>query len=156
MKGASGKGNWDQPRHTTCGGLPLWEYPAYSDFWSVFGATCPRMQRLASWMGLGTTARLAPRQGRMMGLPDYRLWTTELEERGQSRDCAVSPKTGVTCCKHGRSGSSDRFCAPIKGERKNGDVIRPWRWPGFSPRGKPPFDNPRTPDLDCRQERHAI
>ena len=58
----SGTGNWDQPSHTTCRGRPSWESPTYSAFWSVFGVTCPRLQRLASSMGLGTTARLGPRK----------------------------------------------------------------------------------------------
>jgi len=63
---ASGIGNWDQPRHTTCRGRPIWENPTYSAFWSGFGVTCPRMQRLASSVGSGRTARLAPRKN----LPD--------------------------------------------------------------------------------------
>src|ERR1035441_7642602 len=53
-------------RHTTCRGRPIWENPTYSAFWSVFGATCPRLQRLASSVGFWTTARLTPRKN----LPD--------------------------------------------------------------------------------------
>jgi hypothetical protein len=48
---ASGIGNWDQPRHTTCRGRPIWPYPTYSAFWSVFGVTCLRLQWLASHLG---------------------------------------------------------------------------------------------------------
>jgi hypothetical protein len=40
--------------------------------------------------------------------------------RMRSRNCVVSSKTGVTCCKHGGSGSSDRFCPPIQGKGKTG------------------------------------
>jgi len=58
----SGSGNWDQPNHTTCRGLPLLEYPTYSAFRSVFGATCLRLQRLALSSGFGTTVRLGPRK----------------------------------------------------------------------------------------------
>ncbi len=50
---ASGKGNWDQPNHTTCRGWAIWEDPTYSAFWGVFGVTCLRMQRLTSLMGFG-------------------------------------------------------------------------------------------------------
>ena len=59
---ASGIGNWDQPRHTTCGRRRLAKNPTYSAFWSVFGVTCLRLQRLASSVGFGRTARLAPRK----------------------------------------------------------------------------------------------
>jgi hypothetical protein len=59
---ASGIGNWDQSKHTTCRGWLIWENPTYSAFWSVFGATCLRWQRLASSVGSGRTARLAPRK----------------------------------------------------------------------------------------------
>src|ERR1035441_4935967 len=62
----SGIGNWDQPKHTTCRGRLIWGNPTYSTFWRVFGVPCPRMQRLASSVGFGTTARLAPREN----LPD--------------------------------------------------------------------------------------
>src|ERR1017187_5562431 len=48
---ASGIRNWDQPRHTTCRGRPIWAYPTYSAFWSVFGVTCLRLQRLAASVG---------------------------------------------------------------------------------------------------------
>ena len=89
---ASGKGNWDWPKPTTCSGLPLSRYPAYSAFWSAFGATCLRMQRLASSLGLGTTARLGARKN----LRAFR----------------------VTCCKHGGSGSSARFCPYYRVERR--------------------------------------
>ena len=48
----------------------------------------------------------------------------------RSRDCAVSSRIGVTCCKHGGTGSSDRFCPPIQGETgvvgfpgKEGEVL---------------------------------
>jgi hypothetical protein len=54
---ASGMGNWDPPRHTTCSGRPLSRNPTYSAFWSGFGATCLRWQRLASSVGFGTTSR---------------------------------------------------------------------------------------------------
>ena len=47
-------------RHTTCRGRPIWENPTYSAFWSVFGVTCLRLQRLAMSVGSGRTARLAP------------------------------------------------------------------------------------------------
>jgi hypothetical protein len=57
---ASGIGNWDQPKHTTCRGRPIWENPTYSAFWSVFGAAWLRLQRLASSVGFGTTAGLGP------------------------------------------------------------------------------------------------
>jgi hypothetical protein len=60
LLGASGIGNWDQPRHTTCRGRPIWENPTYSAFWSVFGVTCLRLERLASSMGFGTAGRLGP------------------------------------------------------------------------------------------------
>src|ERR1035437_247307 len=63
---ASGIGNRDQPRHTTCRGRPTWENPTYSAFWSVFGVTCLRLQRLAASVGSGRMARLAPRKN----LPD--------------------------------------------------------------------------------------
>jgi hypothetical protein len=59
---ASGKGNWDRPKYTTCGGRAIREYPTYSAFWSVFGATCLRIQRLASSVCFGATARLGPRK----------------------------------------------------------------------------------------------
>ena len=59
---ASGIGNWDQPKHTTCRGWPIWENPTYSAFWSVFGVTCLRLQRLASSVGFGTTAGLGLRK----------------------------------------------------------------------------------------------
>jgi hypothetical protein len=62
VKRVSGTGNWDQPNHTTCSGRPLSTNPTYSAFWSVFGVTCLRLQRLASSVGFGTTARLAPRK----------------------------------------------------------------------------------------------
>jgi hypothetical protein len=39
---------------------PIWENPTYSAFWRVFGVTCLRMQRLASSVGFGATARLGP------------------------------------------------------------------------------------------------
>ena len=58
----SGIGNWGQPKHTTCRGRLIWENPTYSAFWSVFGATCLRLQRLASSVGFGTTAGLGPRK----------------------------------------------------------------------------------------------
>jgi hypothetical protein len=61
-RGASGIGNWDQPRHATCSGWPIRKSPTYSAFWSVFGVTCLRLQRLGAAMGFGTTARLAPRK----------------------------------------------------------------------------------------------
>jgi hypothetical protein len=48
---ASGSGNWDQPRHTTCRGRPICENPTYSAFWSVFGVTCLRLQRLPASVG---------------------------------------------------------------------------------------------------------
>ena len=57
---ASGKGHWDPPKHATCRGWPIYEYPTYSAFWSVLGVRCLRMQRLASAMGFRTTARLGP------------------------------------------------------------------------------------------------
>jgi len=38
---ASGIGNWDQPRHTTCSSRPLPKTPTYRAFWSVFGVQCP-------------------------------------------------------------------------------------------------------------------
>ena len=63
---ASGIGIWDQPRYTTRRGRPIWENPTYSAFWSVFGVTCLRLQRLAASVGSGRTARLAPRKN----LPD--------------------------------------------------------------------------------------
>jgi hypothetical protein len=40
---------------------------------------------------------------------------------GQEKRGGVVFKTGVTWCKQGGSGSSDRFCPPIEGERKLGD-----------------------------------
>ena len=78
---ASGKGNWDQPKHTTYCGLSLSENPTYSAFRSVFGATCLRMQRLASTMGFGTTARLGPRKN----LP----WTGRLSSGNAWADVAA-------------------------------------------------------------------
>ena len=50
--GTFGKGNWDQPKHTTCGGEPLPENPTYSAFWSGFGVRCLRLQRLTSPVGV--------------------------------------------------------------------------------------------------------
>ena len=41
---ASGIGNWDPPKHTTCSGRPMRECPTYSAFWSVFGVRRPRLQ----------------------------------------------------------------------------------------------------------------
>ena len=61
-RGASGKGNWDPPKYTTCRGWPVWDNPTYSAFWSVFGVTCLRLQRLASAMGFGTTAGLGTQE----------------------------------------------------------------------------------------------
>jgi hypothetical protein len=52
----------DQPKHTTCRGRRIRENPTYSAFWRVFGATCLRLQRLASSVGFGTTAGLGPRK----------------------------------------------------------------------------------------------
>jgi hypothetical protein len=63
---ASGIGNWDQPKPTTCRGRLIWENPTYSAFWSVFGVTCLRLQRLAASVGSRRTSRLAPRKN----LPD--------------------------------------------------------------------------------------
>jgi hypothetical protein len=59
---------------------------------SVFGVTCLRLQRLASSVGFGTTVQLAPKKNLRV--------------------------LRVTYCKPGGSGSSDRFCPPIKGERE--------------------------------------
>ena len=56
----SGPWNRDQPKHTTCRGRPTGENPTYSAFRGVSGVTCLRLQRLASLMGFGTTARLGP------------------------------------------------------------------------------------------------
>jgi hypothetical protein len=64
---ASGTGNWDQPRHTTCRGWPICENPTYSAFWSVFDVPCLRLQRLASSVGSGRTARWHP--GRTCRIP---------------------------------------------------------------------------------------
>jgi len=61
-RGASGRGNWDPPKYTTCAGWRSWEYPTYSAFWSVFGVTCLGLQRLASSVGFGPTARLGARK----------------------------------------------------------------------------------------------
>ncbi len=47
LSSSSGIGNWDQPRHTTCRGRPIWENPTYSAFWNAFGVTRLRFQRLA-------------------------------------------------------------------------------------------------------------
>src|ERR1035441_901592 len=48
---------WDRKlgpaKHTTCRGRPLSENPTYSAFWSVFGVTCLRLQRLASSVASG-------------------------------------------------------------------------------------------------------
>src|ERR1039458_7931993 len=55
-----GTGNRGQPNYTTCGGWALSENPTYCAFWSVFGATCLSLQPLASSVGFGTTARVAP------------------------------------------------------------------------------------------------
>src|ERR1035438_5460722 len=65
----SGIGNWDQPKHTTCRGRLIWENPTYSAFWSVFGATCLRLQRLASSVGFGTTAPLGPIDAFAVSIP---------------------------------------------------------------------------------------
>jgi hypothetical protein len=59
---ASGIENWDQPRHTTCSGRTVWENPTYSAYWSVFGVTCPRLQRLASSVGSEDGAIGAPEE----------------------------------------------------------------------------------------------
>src|ERR1039457_2273728 len=69
MKRVSGTGNWDQPNHTTCSGRPLSENPTYSAFWSVFGVTCPRLQRLASSVGSGKTAPLGPIDAFAVSIP---------------------------------------------------------------------------------------
>src|ERR1017187_2402766 len=66
VKRASGSGNKNAPNHTTCSGQPLSTNPTYSAFWSVFGVTCPGLQRLASPVGFGTTAGVGARQN----LPD--------------------------------------------------------------------------------------
>ena len=52
MRGAlPGTGNRGQPKYTTYRGCALPESPTYRAFWSVFGVTCPRLQRLASSVG---------------------------------------------------------------------------------------------------------
>src|ERR1035441_4341429 len=70
-------------RHTTCSGRPLSTNPKYSAFWSAFGVTCPRLQRLASSVGFGTPARLGPRKSKE---PANRLAEVEygLKRRGYS------------------------------------------------------------------------
>src|ERR1035441_3276574 len=55
-----GTGNRGQPNYTTCGGWALSENPTYCAFWSVFGAACLSLQPMASSVGFGTTARVAP------------------------------------------------------------------------------------------------
>ena len=61
-KGGPGTGKPDPPKYTICGGRPIWDGPTYSAFRSVFGATCLRLQRLASSLGFGTAVRLGPRK----------------------------------------------------------------------------------------------
>ena len=72
--GTFGKGNWDQPKHTTCGGEPLPENPTYSAFWSGFGVRCLRLQRLASPVGFWTTARLGASQNLPTSGRKSRAW----------------------------------------------------------------------------------
>src|ERR1039457_2032630 len=61
MRGAlPGTGNRGQPKYTTCRGWALSENPTYCAFWSIFGAPCLSLQPLASSVGFGTTARVAP------------------------------------------------------------------------------------------------
>ena len=50
-KGGPGTGKPDRPKHTIYRGRPVWENPTYSAFWSLFGVSCPRLQRLASSVG---------------------------------------------------------------------------------------------------------
>jgi hypothetical protein len=61
-EGGPGTGKPDRPKYTIYSVRHHPQYPTYSAFWSVFGATCLRFQRLASPMGFGTTARLGPRE----------------------------------------------------------------------------------------------
>lgn len=72
--GTFGKGNWEQPKYTTCGGELLLETPTYSAFWTGFGVRCPRLQRLASSVGLGTTARVGARKNLAASGRKTRAW----------------------------------------------------------------------------------
>src|ERR1019366_6702237 len=67
----SGIGNRDQPKHTTCGGRPIWENPTYSAFWSVFGVTCLRLQRLASSVGFRDDGGIGTQEVRGNGLTSF-------------------------------------------------------------------------------------
>ena len=120
-KGGPGTGKPDPPKYTTCSGQPHPKNPRYSGFPGVFGVNCLRLQRLASSVGLGTGTPMAPRKNLRTG-----------------------PETGVSACKHGGSGSSNRFCPPIQMNRSCG--VRPRSWllrrstrpqaaPGYCSRG---------------------
>src|ERR1039457_4828727 len=85
-------------RYTTCRGRSLSENPTYCAFWSVFGATCLSLQPLASSVGFGTTARVAPGQN----LPDSAVtsepvgcYATPVQLGGGSGICRTT--RAVTC-----------------------------------------------------------
>src|ERR1035437_8135207 len=63
-------------------------------------------------------------EGVLMVFLGVDLWPVGVLQQNQKtevRGQVVSPKTGVTCCKQGANGSSDRFCPPIWGEREKRD-----------------------------------
>jgi hypothetical protein len=47
--------------------------------------------------------------------------TASRQRRRRGGSGGDSSDIGVTCCKQGGSGSSDRICPPIQGERENRD-----------------------------------
>jgi hypothetical protein len=59
---APGTGNWDQPNHTTCRGLVLWEHPTYCAFRGVFGVSCLSLQRLPSGLGFRDDGAIGTRE----------------------------------------------------------------------------------------------
>ena len=85
---ASGIGNWDQSKHTTCSGRPVWENPTYSAFWRVFGVPCLRLQRLASPVGSGRRRDWDPGRSCRIPVQDRSLVL------GAGRDLAAAGQVG--------------------------------------------------------------
>ena len=104
-KGGPGTGKPDPPKYTTCWGRPQPTNPRYSGFPGLFGVYCLRLHRLGSSVGFGTGTRMAPR-----------------------KNLRTRPGPGVSACKHGTRGSSNKFCPPIQSE--------PLRTSSLSPRAK--------------------
>src|ERR1039457_4049167 len=91
-------------RYTTCRGRSLSENPTYCAFRSIFAATCLSLQSLASSVGFGTTARVAPGKN----LPDSGVtsepvgcYATPAQLGGSSGICRTTRP--VTCYEEAHS-----------------------------------------------------